>query len=96
MIRSFTFDYEVVPWMAQGNCTDPSIDPNWFFPDGNVEKSIEVKLALNICSTCPVQFQCLRYAIDNYPLDGIWGGLKPREIKELAKKRIKNERTNNN
>lgn len=95
MIRSFDFDYEVVPWMAKGHCTDPAVDPDWFFPDGNIEKSVEVRAALSTCSHCPVQFQCLKYALDNYPLDGIWGGLKPREIKELAKKRKQNECTDN-
>lgn len=95
MVRKIQFDYEVLPWMNNALCTDPTVDPEWFFPDGNIDKSFEVKIALRICSECPVRLQCLKYAVENYPLDGIWGGLKPYQLKDLVNKRRHNERANN-
>lgn len=35
--------------------------------------------AKQVCSTCPVQRDCLRYAYDHGEHRGIWGGLNPQE-----------------
>ena len=36
-----------------------------------------------ICATCPVQAQCLKFAIDNDEREGVWGGLTAKERKAL-------------
>ena len=84
-VRTFDFDRESVPWMAHGNCTDPTIDPDWFFPNSEHENDIGQKMALEMCKSCPVKLTCLTYALENWPLYGIWGGLKNRQLKDLSK-----------
>lgn len=43
----------------------------------------KVAEAKSICSTCPVQGQCLEFALRNDERDGIWGGLTAKERKAL-------------
>lgn len=50
------------------------------------------KRAQRICNSCPVQYECLRYAVLNDFRDGIWAGyemddLKPTE-REVLRQRI--------
>lgn len=97
MIRDSEVYYESVPWMKDGNCTDPSIDPEWFFPESEHYNNQTTKVALKICSTCPVKRECLEYALSHWPIYGIWGGLRTKQLKELAKQvKENNERSNNN
>lgn len=61
-------------WRNKAACRD--MDPELFFPATRVEE----RLALKACFTCPVVFECARYAeeldlINGYPLQGIWGGI---------------------
>jgi WhiB family transcriptional regulator, redox-sensing transcriptional regulator len=60
-------------WRAQADCakTNPDL---WFAPG-----AMEHKEAKRICRHCPVQRQCLSYAM-SAPVDhGVWGGLTERE-----------------
>jgi WhiB family transcriptional regulator, redox-sensing transcriptional regulator len=41
--------------------------------------------AKNICNSCPVQLDCLSYAMYHEPY-GIWGGLTEREREQLRRK----------
>lgn len=61
-------------WMAQGKCaTDRSINPEWFFPS-HPDIFGWGATATRICQDCHVRYQCLEYALNEHPLDGIWGG----------------------
>lgn len=40
--------------------------------------------AVDICRGCPVQQDCLQYAMDNREHEGIWGGLLPHQRRRLA------------
>lgn len=84
-IRDLDFHKESVPWMKLGNCTDPSIDPDWFFPESENENNIHQKMALEMCRACPVKMECLGYALKNWPIYGIWGGLRNKQIKDIAR-----------
>jgi predicted RecB family nuclease len=55
------------------------IDPELFFP----ETWAEARDAKKICSTCPVQKDCLSYALETNQSDGIWGGLTLEERRRL-------------
>ena len=60
-------------WRALAVCAQT--DPNLWFSPGAVEH----KEAKRICRECPVQRQCLKYAMEA-PVDhGVWGGLTERE-----------------
>lgn len=95
MRNKLPFAYENVPWMEKASCRDIAVNPDWFFPDGVSERSPEMSLALSICNNCTVRAECLEYALEHYPIYGIWGGFKPNEIKILAKKRKEYERSDN-
>ena len=84
-IRELQFDKESTPWMKDGNCTDPSIDPDWFFPDSEHENNLEQRIALDMCKDCPVKMNCLGYALKNWPVYGIWGGMRNKQLKDLAR-----------
>jgi WhiB family redox-sensing transcriptional regulator len=49
-----------------------------FFPINEAEKSA-VRAAKAVCQTCPVQTDCLSYALETGQADGVWGGLTSRE-----------------
>jgi WhiB family redox-sensing transcriptional regulator len=40
------------------------------------------KRAMKICADCPVQYECLRYAVLNDMRHGIWGGKDMQSLKK--------------
>ena len=67
-------------WRAEALCA--RTDPELFFSPG----ALEHKVAKRICRLCPVQKDCLVYAMDA-PMDhGIWGGLTERERRGFRRK----------
>lgn len=66
--------YAPAAWVRQALCAQT--DPELFFPP----KGQPATEAKRVCNACSVKPQCLLYAI-NAPmaLDGIWGGLTPKE-----------------
>ena len=56
-----------------------------FFP---VSES-EAGAAKAICATCPVREQCLEFALETRPGDGVWGGLTGQERHRLIRRRQK-------
>lgn len=41
--------------------------------------------AIAICHTCPVNYQCLWYALDHKEEHGVWGATTPDDRKALAR-----------
>jgi WhiB family redox-sensing transcriptional regulator len=77
-------------WMAQGKCRE--YPPEVFFPrDG-----VGVLTTRKICDECPVEAQCLEYAIENHVDHGIWGGKSERERRRLrsSRRRLANLKIN--
>lgn len=68
-------------WMRRGRCRD--MDPAIFFPNDGVG----VQVAQKICAECPVQGECLEYALVNRVDHGVWGGASERERRRLLRKR---------
>ena len=66
-------------WMADGACRGESRD--LFF----LNKGGDARPAKAICNRCPVRAECLEYAMSNYDLAGIWGGLANRERRRLRR-----------
>jgi WhiB family redox-sensing transcriptional regulator len=52
-------------------------DPELFWPTGetNSEDRKQIREAKAVCRSCPILDACLRYALDNEPDVGIWGGM---------------------
>lgn len=73
-------------WAGQGACV--GIDFTVFYPPGEPDKdSPEVAAARSICRTCPVQRDCLEYALARPERYGVWGGMTYRERANVARRR---------
>ena len=66
-------------WQRQGACRYCS--PELFFPIGSTAADVvaDIEAAKAICATCPVQPECLRYALQTRQEYGIWGGMTEDE-----------------
>lgn len=62
-------------------------DPDAWFVNTSQGRSREVVNVKKLCQSCPVQKQCLTYALGNPELVGIWGGLTSRERSRLRAKK---------
>lgn len=52
-----------------------------------------VQTARAICAECPVQQECLEYALTHHEIFGVWGGRTERERRKLLKERERRERS---
>jgi WhiB family redox-sensing transcriptional regulator len=66
----------------KANCT--SIDPELFFPVGEIKPEIE-SLLCRICMNCPINRECLEYALE-IKVYGYWGGTTEHQRKVIRKK----------
>ncbi|MEA2477395.1 MAG: WhiB family transcriptional regulator, redox-sensing transcriptional regulator [Actinomycetota bacterium] len=73
-----------VEWQAHARCTEPSVDPEIFFP----ERGGSSKAARAVCKDCKVREECLHYALNNKEQFGIWGGTSERERRRLRRERV--------
>ena len=67
-------------WMSGALCQDQPNDLLWF-PDPKTPAG-SLKQAKSICRACPVQPECLHYAM-THRVYGIWGGLSETERSRL-------------
>ena len=61
-------------------------DPEAWFVQTAMGRSREVQNVKKLCQECPVQKECLTYALANPDLHGIWGGLTPKERLKLRRR----------
>lgn len=63
-------------WKKRAKCNnDPDIDPDFFFPDAEGGVNQETAKAIeDYCEGCPVQEECLAYALIRNDKFGYWGG----------------------
>ena len=76
-------------WRDQAACRHCS--PELFFPAGTTGAAVhEIAAAKAVCAACPVQSQCLRFALRTGQAYGIWGGTTEDErvsLRRLARER---------
>lgn len=73
-------------WYSEAKCA--GFDPDAFFPDkGDIRTASMAAKA--ICSSCPVATQCLKWALDNEDLNGIWAGTTPNDRRALLGRPLK-------
>lgn len=70
---------DTVRWMDLALCQET--DPDAFF----AEKGEPTLPAKRVCRACPVQAQCLDYAVEHNILWGVWGGTSPRERRAIRR-----------
>src|SRR5262252_2238494 len=72
-------------WWTRAACA--SADPELFFPISYSGPALrQVAQAKAICARCPIQRECLRYALDAGSIQGVWGGMTEDERRRLARR----------
>ena len=75
---------EVQDWRDRAACRDE--DPELFFPVSEVGPGSEqVQRAKAVCARCPVQRECLNYAIETGLAYGVFGGTTPQERRRVGR-----------
>lgn len=72
--------HEDEAWRYAASCA--FVSPDIFFRETDKES---LALARSYCANCPVQSDCLEYAIKTETQDGIWGGLTYKERKRTVR-----------
>jgi len=71
-------------WRSQALCRDT--DPDLFFPVGTTGAAlVQIEQARAVCRECPVQSDCLDFALATNQDSGIWGGTSEDERRQLRK-----------
>lgn len=67
------------PWQFEGLCRQDRNPELWerFF----AETALERRDARNLCFRCPVRERCLRTALENADIWGVWGGCDEAELR---------------
>ena len=67
-------------WMDSAACA--SVGPYPYFPEGSDSSHIAAQeaRAVAVCKSCPVQAECLAYALANDERYGVWAGMTPTEL----------------
>jgi WhiB family redox-sensing transcriptional regulator len=76
-------------WRSLGACRRE--DPELFFPMAQGPGLIQLQRAKAICGRCPVQGECLEFAVQTVQDHGVWGGLSEEERRNLRRARRRRE-----
>lgn len=74
-------------WKADAACRGEDVDA--FFPEGQGQPASVFRAHTSVarfCDSCTVRAACLNYALANPSLQGWWGGVSPRERRELLRR----------
>ena len=63
--------------------------PDAFFPDVGARGYHDTVAAKELCSSCPIIEQCLRFAVNTDEPHGIWGGMTPNERRSFKGLKVK-------
>jgi WhiB family redox-sensing transcriptional regulator len=74
-------------WRAEALCRDT--DPELFFPIGTTGAAlVQIEQARAVCRQCPVQADCLEFALTTNQDSGIWGGTSEEERRVLRRELV--------
>ncbi|MFC9426983.1 WhiB family transcriptional regulator [Streptomyces sp. NPDC056987] len=78
-------DGDTWAWLRYAACADA--DPELFFPVGESGPAVEqVERAKQVCHACPVESQCLAWALSTERTTGVWGGTDEAERRRLRRR----------
>jgi WhiB family redox-sensing transcriptional regulator len=78
-------------WRSMAICK--GTDPDLFFPVGTTGQALlQIARAKEVCSECPVQVDCLDYAIETNQDSGIWGGLDEEQRRAIRRRQAATRR----
>ncbi len=72
----------------QGNASCAGLESSIFYPPSEEESG----RAKAVCAECPVQQDCLEFAITVREKDGVWGGATAAERQRLVRRRRRERR----
>jgi WhiB family redox-sensing transcriptional regulator len=72
-------------WWAAAACQDA--EPDVFFPV-STQDQISRRVALSFCGGCAVRDECLRVALEDRSLIGIWGGTDEAQRAQLRQRQL--------
>lgn len=72
-----------VPNLPGANCVSLG-DPDFFFPESTNITLEHKSLIERICMRCPVQVECLQFALENDERHGYWGGFSPADRDRMS------------
>jgi WhiB family redox-sensing transcriptional regulator len=61
-----------------------SMDPDLFFPAGKRGAGLQLAAAVAVCHACPVESDCLGWALANGQMSGVWGGTTEAQRRALG------------
>ncbi|MFF8637039.1 WhiB family transcriptional regulator [Streptomyces pilosus] len=72
-------------WRSSAACRTE--DPDLFFPIGTSGPAVmQTEQAKAVCRRCPVQEQCLEWALETGQSIGVWGGTSETERRALKRR----------
>jgi WhiB family redox-sensing transcriptional regulator len=81
-------------WRDRASCRRPDVDPDLFFPDGELSRVVRAQVAeaKAVCVTCPVLAQCREYELTPTTLTedlpnpsyGVFAAMTPDERRASA------------
>ena len=78
-------------WRKAASCRDT--DPDLFFPVGTTGPALaQIESARAVCRKCPVQAECLEFALSTNQDSGIWGGTSEEERRKLRRAWVARQR----
>jgi WhiB family redox-sensing transcriptional regulator len=79
-----THDWDTDAWRNRSLCRDSN--PELFFPIGATGIALDqIDAAKEICAVCPVNPECLEFALATNQEAGVWGGTTEEERRKLRK-----------
>jgi WhiB family redox-sensing transcriptional regulator len=79
-------------WRHRAGCLDT--DPELFFPTGTTGPAEQqIQDAKAICALCPVQGECLEWALDTNQDAGVWGGVDEVERRAMRRRQRRKDPT---
>jgi WhiB family redox-sensing transcriptional regulator len=76
---------ETWEWLRRAACVDA--DPELFFPVGESgPAAAQAERAKRVCHSCPVEEQCLQWALNTSRTTGVWGGTDEEERRRLRRR----------
>jgi hypothetical protein len=67
-------------WYEQALCPQVDVGDIFYPPKGGPSAD-----AIRICDRCPVENQCLTYALENNERYGVWGGKSERQRRRIKR-----------
>lgn len=81
---------DVVNWLHHAACRDH--DPEIWFPAGTSGPALlQIADAKTVCQRCPVNSECLNWALGTGQDVGIWGGMNEDERRALKRRNARTE-----